>query len=482
MTRAALRRTIPWIGAAVLLAGAAWLLLGPLSRGVAPRPRYIFINETDDHAHDTALKMSLKLAEKRSGIENGLILLKTLPAGASIQETGEALFRRWQIGRDRGGRGILFVYAEQENLFKIEVSYALEGLFPDILCHRLEQAAQTYLLSEIPQDFLSELLITMNIRGQEARRENPLDFEPPAWLSRGFLSGGAGVATKGYRPTLKDYLDVVRALPAEDAAVFRPSPSLSESVRLYLASLELGLGDPQLPLLTEGSQVFRMVVPRSRAQQHRVLDYYQKAMPYEIGLDGDLGVAVFRPGVANLPIVLRRSRDGLWYVDEPKSWTWFHRWEDNDDFFPKYDDLPLGSAIRDARSPNADRPIYRGRAATPRPPPYPFSLARTVADLEARAREDDRNPEWPARLGETYLFEMNWISRAIESFRSASSLDPARPEYHWRLFDLYINHSEIEKALQELRLLVERSPGDAEAKAWLDFYARAYRFAPGEFP
>ena len=478
----ATRRAILWIAAAGLLGSLAWLLLGPSGPWATKRPRYVFVNETENHAHDTALKMSLKLAEKRSGIENGLILLKGLPAGATIEETAEALFRRWQIGRDRGGRGILYVYAEEENRFKIEVSYALEGVFPDLLCHRLEQAAQTYLLSEIPQDFLSELLITMNIEGQETRREAPLGFEPPAWLSPRMLSGGAGVAARSYRPTLEDYLEAVRALPEEDAAAFRPSPDPSESAKLYLASLELGLGDPRLPLLTEGSQIFRAVVPRSQAQQRRVMDYYQKAMPYDLRRHDDLAVAVFRPGVANLPIVLRRSRDGLWYVDEPKSWTWFHRWEDQNDFFPKYDDLPLGSALRQTGHPNADRPIYRGRVPTPRPRPYPFSLIQAVAELEAKARADDRNPEWPARLGEVYLFEMNWISRAIESFDQAARLDATRLEYHWRLYDLYINHSEVEKALSELRLLVERSPEDAEAKQWLEWYTAAYTFAPGEFP
>ncbi len=467
--------------AALLLGAGVWLLLARSLGHEVKRPRYIFVNETGNHAHDTALKMSLKIAERRSGIENALVLLKKLPSGATIQEVAQQLFQSRQIGRNRGGRGILYVYSEGENLFKIEVSYSLESTFPDVVCHRLEQAAQTYMLSEIPQDFLSELIITMNIEGSEPTPGTPVDFAPPPWMGSLFLSGGAGVAAKGYRRTLEDYLAAVQELPAEQAAAFQPSPDPAGTMRLYLASLELGLGDPRLPLLTEGSQVFRVVVPRSRAQQRRVLDYYQKATPYHIYLRGDLGIAVFRPGVANLPVVLRRSHDGLWFVDEPKSWTYFHRWEDATDFFPKYDDLPLLSALREAGHPNADQPIYRGRAATPRPMSYPFSLAKAVADLEERILRDKNNPEWHARLGEIYLFEIDWLGKAIASFETAAQLAPDRLDYRWRLYDLYINDSEVEKALAQLRFLSQKLPADAEIQTWLRYYTNLYTFAPGEF-
>jgi hypothetical protein len=443
------------------------------------------VNETDRHDYDTALKTSLKLAERRSGIENALVLLKKLPPGSTIESAAEGLFQRWQIGRDRSGKGILYVHTEEENLFKIEVSYALEGIFPDVLCHRLEEAARTYMLSEIPQDFVTELMITMNIEAAEASKaERPdahLDLAPSASVSR-FLSGGAGAAASGYRRTLGDYLKAVRELPLEDAAAFRPSRDPAESVRQYLASLEHGLGDPRLPLLTEGSQVFRLVVPRNPAQQRRVLDYYERGAPHQLYLRGDLGVALFRAGVPNLPIVLRRSRDGLWYVDEAKSWTWFHRWEDGTDPFPKYDDMPLLFALKEAHYPTADRVIYTRRVATPAPPSYPFSLDAAVAALADKMRTEPTNAEWPARLGEIYLFETDWISKTIDCFETAAHLDPDRLEHRWRLYDLYINHSEVEKALAELHFLAEKLPGDAEVQYWLKFYTDTYSTAPGEFP
>jgi tetratricopeptide (TPR) repeat protein len=104
-----------------------------------------------------------------------------------------------------------------------------------------------------------------------------------------------------------------------------------------------------------------------------------------------------------------------------------------------------------------------------------------VTELGDRIRRDEGNPEWHARLGEVYLFEINWIPRAIECFETAARLAPERTEYRWRLYDLYINHSEVEKALAQLRFLAERLPGDSELQDWLKFYTAAYRFEPGEF-
>ena len=133
------------------------------------RPQYVMINETDQHDFDLAFRMSLKLAEGKSGIENALVLMKALPPSKSIEEAAADIFTRMHIGARRNGRGILYLYSAKENLLKIEVSYALEGEIPDAYCHRLEEAAKTYMLSEVPQDFISELIITTNLRGMGSK-------------------------------------------------------------------------------------------------------------------------------------------------------------------------------------------------------------------------------------------------------------------------------------------------------------------------
>ena len=463
----------------LLLAGFGGLAL--FHSGLRGRPHYIFVNETKAHEHDLALQMSLKLAEKRSGIENALVLLPRLPRGQTIEQLAADVFQRWQIGRDRGGRGILYVYSAEENLFKIEVSYALEATFPDALCRQLEDAARTYMLSEVPQDFISELLITLNLRANDASAESQASLRAPRWLPESFFSGGAGVTLAGYRKTLADYQAAVRQLPTADVADFAAADTPEETTRRYLASLERGVGDPRLPLLTEGSQIFRMIAPRNEAQQQRVFRFYADAAPRQMIRLPAWALAVFRPGVPNLPIVLRRASSGAWLVDEPKAWTYFHRFEDGIDFLPKYDDLPFLAGLRELAHPNAGKPMYVNRVRTPAPPPYPFSLAETVAELDAAIRDhpDDHRPY--AALGELYLFEMNWISRSLPLFERAATLAPNRLDYQWRLYDLYLNNSQADKALATLKRLAERLPRDEQVQRWYRFYREQYDFKPGEF-
>ncbi len=474
------RRAVELALGAVLLVGLVGLARLPWHAETTARPRYVFVNETADHEHDTALRMSLKLAEKRSGIENALVLLPRLPGDRTIEQLATDLFQRWRIGRDRSGRGILYLYSAQENRFRIEVSYGLEATFPDALCRQLEEAAQTYMLSEIPQDFLSELLITMNLE-PGGPRDPGAPMTRPGWLGPARYSGGGGVTAAGYHASLGDYQAAVHRLPGTDLAEFAPPADPDETARRYLRSLDRGVGDPRLPLLTEGSQVFRMVVPRNEAQQRRVARFYAAAAPAQVLRLEAWSLLVFRPGVPNLPIVLRRAAGGLWYVDEPKAWTWFHRYEDGVDFLPKYDDLPFREGLRRLGQPNADRPIYRGRVHTPTPPPYPFSLSAAVSEAAQAIREHPNDARRYAALGELYLFETNWISRSLEMFERAAALAPDRAEYQWRLYDLYINDSQADRALATLERLAKRQPADRDLQATYRFYRAAYTFAPGEF-
>lgn len=452
---------------------AAVLVFGWVRGHAPPRAEYVLVNDTDHHDFDLALRMSLKLAERKSGIENALILLPALPPGKSIEQEAAERFSALRIGARRHGRGILYLYAVRENLLKVEVGYALEGDIPDIYCRRLEDAARTYMLSELPQDFLSELIITTNLRGMGSRdaRDAPA---APAWLGAGFLSGGAGALTRGYRRTLADYQAAIKRLPAADLAAYAPATDAAETARRYLGSLAAGIGDPRLPLLTEGSRVFRVIVPRNEAQQRRVHEFFTAAGGSRLITVRGLALLVPGPGHSNLPIVLRLGSDGLWYVDEPKAWTYFHRFEDDVDFFVKYADNPFLGALKATRLPHVDHAVYSDRAPTPVPPAYPFALEAAVAALEERLRAEPGVAAHYAALGDLYLFEMNWLGRATELYERAAALAPNELAYRWRLFDLYLNGSRAEKMLAELDGLARRLPADPEVQLWNRSYRQQY--------
>ncbi len=459
------------VALAAVCVGFAW------DRARVPsHPRYVLINETSRHDFDLALRMSLKIAENKSGIENALVLLPALPPSQSIEQVATDLFAKLRIGARRDGRGILYLYVAKENLMRIEVSYALEGEVPDVLCRRLEEAAKTYMLSEVPQDFISELIITTNLRGMGSTREAS-DLSPPKWLNAEFLSGGGGANAPGYRRTLDEYQRAIRRLPPAALSEFSPSPDAAESVRRYLASLAGGIGDPRLPLLTEGSQVFRVVVPRNAAQQQRIRQFFDASGGYQLIFAGDLGLAVPGPDQSNLPIVLRRGSDDLWYIDEAKAWMYFHRFEDDVNFRVKYADNPFLAELRARRVPNTERSIYGNHAHTPSRPAYPFSLSDAVRNGEEKIRAAPAIAKHYAELGDLYFAEMNWITPAIELYEKAAALAPTELAYRWRLVDLYLNASRADRMLAELKYLAEHSPGDRTTQDWYSAYKKAYDFA-----
>jgi hypothetical protein len=460
------------VGGAILAAVAIGFAWHPAR---APqRPEYVLINETDQHDFDLAFRMSLKLAEKMSGIENALVLLKSLPPATSVEQAAADTMTRMRIGARRNGRGILYLYSAAENLLKIEVSYALEGEIPDAYCRRLEDAAKTYMLSEIPQDFISELIITTNLRGMGSKDAGGAGA--PRWFNPQFMSGGGGAQALGYHRTLEDYQAAIRKLPNAGLAAFAPSSDAQESLRRYLASLASGIGDPQLSLLTEGSQLFRVIVPRNEEQQLRINESFASAGATQMLFAGNLGLAVPGPGKSNLPIVLRRGSDNLWYVDEAKAWTYFHRFEDNVDFFVKYADNPFLPALQSLHVPNMRGSIYGTHVHTPALPAYPLPLSALVQSREAKIREAPGVAANYAELADLYLFEMNWLTRAVELYEKASALAPEDLSYRWRLADLYLNTSRAEKMLAEFRFLAQRLPGDQQTQDWYQAYKKAYDF------
>ena len=113
--------------------------------------------------------------------------------------------------------------------------------------------------------------------------------------------------------------------------------------------------------------------------------------------------------------------------------------------------------------------------------PYPFLLAGAVAERERAIRARPTDARLYASLGELYLFEVNWISRSLEMFERAAAIAPDRLDYQWRLYDLYLNNSQADRALATLKGLADRLPNDRQVQDWYRFYKGEYDFKPGEF-
>jgi tetratricopeptide (TPR) repeat protein len=66
-------------------------------------------------------------------------------------------------------------------------------------------------------------------------------------------------------------------------------------------------------------------------------------------------------------------------------------------------------------------------------------------------------------------------------FERAAAIAPERLDYQWRLYDLYLNNSQADKALATLQRLAERLPNDRQVQDWYRFYRDLYDFKPGDF-
>jgi predicted Zn-dependent protease len=143
----------------------------------------------------------------------------------------------------------------------------------------------------------------------------------------------------------------------------------------------------------------------------------------------------------------------------------------------KYSDNPFLGALRAMHAPNMGYAIYGGHVGTPPLPAYPYSLGAAIQAREDRIRNAPGDAANHAALGDLYLFESNWLSKAIASYERASALAPDTLAYRWRLMDLYLNASQVDKMLAELKYLAERLPGDQQTQEWYSYYRKEYDFA-----
>lgn len=426
----------------------------------------MFVNETADHKHDRALRSSARWFHERTGINLGIVILPELPRLSTIEMRADELFGELKLGRRTDGKALLFVWAEKERRFKIEVSYDLEGVFPDALCRRLEAGARTFMLSTSPfarRDFIVELNVTMMLHYTEyARRgtapEMPLFPDAGKRYVGGYLSGGAGYVGSGYSAAVEQVKLELVPLDARIHDSMLPANTPEATIERYLHSLELGIGEPQLPLLTEASSYFRMDKPHAPGYLQRIRAYMAKGLPYRVKQQGDLAVVNFRPGTPVLPIFLRRDEKGLWRVDEPKVWAAVSLYQDG------------SHQLKQMHSPYAfgvearpGQPLWAVFGDKVIPPPLlamPTRLTERLKRAEAgvKARPDDVGG-WKT-LADLLHFEIFWLQAAETVYERIVRLDPRNEEMLWRLLDIYQMTSDVDGQNRLYCRLLREFPDD----------------------
>ena len=466
------------VAVAIAVAAAFWNLQ-PAAKDFQPR-KAVFVNETGDHKHDRTLQASARFFQERTGINLGIVLEDKLPPLTTIEMRADELFARLALGRKSDGKALLFLWSEAERLFKIEVSYDLEPVFPDALCKRLEEGARTFMLSNSPfarRDFIVELNVTMALHYLEYQRTGrAAEIAVPAAghsYVGDHLAGGAGMVGRGYAATLEQVRQELKPLSAQLEREMQPGATPEEVLQRYLRSLELGIGAPNLPLLTEASRYFRMDKPHAPGYLQRISAYLAKAMPYRIVLKDDLAFVAFQPKQPVLPIFLRRDENGLWLVDEPKVWATMGLFEDGSSRL-KYAAAPYAFGIAPREGESAPLSLFYDRAKPPPLVPMPTNLSDLMKRAEARIHANPGNTDAWIALADLLHFEMYWLQPTESVYEKILSLDPNRPQIRWRLIDIYQMTSNVEAENAQWCEVLHRNPDDALALWYYKWFRKQY--------
>jgi hypothetical protein len=442
----------------------------------------LLANDTPLKRYDRALLASIRIFQQTTGIGLAVVLQDKLPTGQTIESQAAAFFQQHGLGKDFQGKAMLLLWSEAERQFKIEVSYSLEAVFPDLLCHQLEQAARSYMLASNPyarRDFLTELMVTMRLhylaaRAADASSDLTISALTSAYGLSAHLSGGGGIVGRDYASALEQAQALQAAWPVAQAKDFAPQASAADTAALYLRSLREGIGATVLPLLTEGSRYYRMEKPLAPAYAQRLAQFYDQAMPFAIWQQGDQAVASFQPGQPVLPLFLRRNAQGRWLVDEPKGQAYFVLPEQGGAAVQKYANFPYAAAFAPAKGQPATVALYADRSAPPALSDSGSAIKKQVQQLQGRLASQPDDVDATLKLAEVLHFDLYWLEAAAPLYERVLQLAPDRNDIRWRLLDVYTCTSDIDAQQRIYQELARRTPDDSLVAHYYAWFQRMY--------
>jgi len=305
-----------------LTVGAALLALGSVAlRGVHPsaeaRP------QLDDAAKllwplDTVVERQCAQVRQDLGVD---VRVATRRAGdEDVAPLAERLFRELGVGGDAPTGGILILLEAGRGQARIEVSYSLEGLLPDLIVSRIardqlvpyasHRAAGMAVMDVV--HFLRNRLLDGVATGEIQLSGELRDPDHLAKLLAG-RSGGAGAQVA--LPKLPSHSEYKRRVPDEQRARYAPSADPRESAAALLRVRTDLAGDPTLELFTEGSRVMRARYPIAPYEEMLRAESTERSEPLELQVRGDRAyLGSKHPARDFVPVLLVRE-DGLWRVD-----------------------------------------------------------------------------------------------------------------------------------------------------------------------
>jgi hypothetical protein len=427
-----LRQSVFLVACVVAFGGCGRESMAPFPDRSEKHP--YFQNLSGIKGADLSAISNLARARELTGIDFNMVLLPTIPEDETVESFAVGLFQKWQIGREYGGKGVLFLFVEDRDSLKIEVSYDLEGLFTDGFCNSFQEQIRLYFASRQFGDVVCNLINTMVTRYQQFKADGileawvdlpkPINRAQAARVEAAFLSGGAGVTRSDYLYDREEKLAKILLIDSRVADRFRASKDPDETIRRYLSSLQEGINYPFLDVLLEGSQYMRIEYPKSAQDLRKLYADYQRYLPYRLKIAGDLAVGRFGHGAAVYPLLLRRDSEGFWRLDVTKSWALMGA---------SYDMQSWGFDVTD----NAWMFAYPDYSYQPSLFPLPQlvslspPLKTRIAELESAIKKSPSDAANYFALADIFFWDCYWIGSAIDLVEKGLALQPHNIPYRW---------------------------------------------------
>ncbi len=234
--------------------------------------------------------------------------------GEPITAYSNRLFERWKVGdATRGNRGLLVVIASEEEEVRLEVSYALEGIFTDAFISYIEheQMVPYFQRGHVGEGIEAtvELMARRAYEGIRGQAYDPSAETPPT--IGGFRSGGGGADTEvpldgEPAPDPKPADDPIRSYFAAQATPEAAWERFLELNRRRIKATDLEIYDDAAK---------RLLRVNSSAGQDHIARLYDGATP-TIRREGKRAAVVFLDDPDNLlaPWFFHRTGSG-WQLD-----------------------------------------------------------------------------------------------------------------------------------------------------------------------
>jgi len=239
-----------------------------------------------------------------------------LPKGKKIEEQAVELFNKLEIGKNKNGRGILFLIVPETRSVKLEVGYALEPFFTDAFCGYLTrnfvQAFEkpAFLVTKLNGIALS-LDSRFNLQKDKYGEDVFLSWERKEFKGPYWGSGGAGAAQK----QIAD--DPAELLTDQEREQFKAGKTPEECLDGFKKALEAIVKDPYLDIYNNMMKIMRIHEGWDFFSNAKYLAILEYGSPLTIKTEGRFAVARPSPTYKYAwPIFLVQGKDGLWRIDE----------------------------------------------------------------------------------------------------------------------------------------------------------------------